>query len=330
MKRDHVTTHGLRIVRGGTPEAKEWYAKMFWDTNDDQGLPVDVSLYPLDVVIASRVKAPQRFFVNDPEYQATAKTYKLIRNSCIVCDEKGSIMAVFVTASAIPEMHTVAEQGRIALMDAKGDLKPKISFTKGGQYMTYKDDLEKNNLRMEGSLWNDGLQTYTRPSKVWGGMFFTQYHKRRPKSDMTNFVLPYTGMYAIESAVVPAIARQRLRIISESKLPSAFPGVPHAMMPATQVGISENFSVMTHSDSCSSCVTESIFWANHNVRNGRFAVTSLEIAFDIGSQPCMLFQKGNEMHGTVPGAHGSCGLVLISKRITIQQFEPGAYTDRVK
>ena len=32
---------------------------------------------------------------------------------------------------------------------------------------------------------------------------------------------------------------------------------------------------------------------------------------------------------TVPGARGSCGLVLISKRNTLQQFERGAYTDRI-
>ena len=60
----------------------------------------------------------------------------------------------------------------------------------------------------------------------------------------------------------------------------------------------------------------------------RFAVTSLEIAFDIGERPVILFQKGNEMHGTVPGPTGSCGLVLISKRNTLQQFERNGYTDR--
>ena len=333
MKPDPVDTPGLRVVRGGSVEAKEWYSKLFWDTNDEAARAVDTNRYPLDIVIVARVKKPAQFFVDDPEYQKTAKTYRLIRNSCIVCDESGSIMAVFVTASALPEMHRVAEQARVALEDAKRDLKARHSFAVGGDYTRdpeYREKMKNMQMRMDGTIWNDGLQTFTVPKREWGGMYFTQYFKRRPGSDLTRFVLPYTGMYAIESAVVPAIARQRLRLLSESKLPCAFPGVPCAMMPATQVGISEHFAVKTHADSCVNCVTESIFWANHDVRNGRFAVTSLEIAFDIGTQPCMLFQKGNEMHGTVPGARGSCGLVLISKRNTLQQFERRAYTDRTR
>ena len=331
MRRDSVTTPGLCVVRGGTPEAREWYSKLVWDTNDSPGPPVDVARYPLDVVIATRVRTPQQFFVDDPAYQRTARTYRLIRNSCIVCDPRGSVMAVFVTATAIPQMHRVARQAREALEEAKRDLKARHSFAVGGDYTRdpdYRDKRANMQRRMDGTIWNDGLQTYTSATPGWGGMYFTQYFKRRPGSDLTKFALPYTGMYAIEAAVVPAVAEERLRLLSDSRLPCAFPGVPCAMMPATQVGISEHFAVRTHADSCVSCVTESIFWANHNVRNGRFAVTSLELAFDIGSQPCMLFQKGNEMHGTVPGARGSCGLVLITKRNTVQQFERRAYTDR--
>ena len=157
---------------------------------------------------------------------------------------------------------------------------------------------------------------------------YTQFFRRaRVGHDAVR--APYTSMYAVERAVVPAVAAARRTLLRTAGLPCAFPRVPCDMMPATQVGISEHFAVKTHADSCISCVTESIFWANRGVRNGRFAVTSLEIAFDIGTQPCMLFQKGNEMHGTVPGARGSCGLVLISKRNTLQQFERGAYTDRI-
>lgn len=331
MRPDPVATPGLRVIRGGTDEAHEWYQKLYWDTNDGTEMPVDVGRFPLDVVVATRVKKPAEFFVNDPEYQRVTKTYKLIRNSCIVCDERGSIMAVYVTATAIPELDRVARQARAALEEAKTDLKPRHSFAVGGDYTRdadYRDKMKNMQLRMEGTIWNDGLQTFTAPNKRWGGLYFTQYFKRRPESDLTRFALPYTGMYAVERAVVPAIAQQRLRLIAETRLPCALPGVPCSIMPATQVGISENFAVKTHADSCVNCVTESIFWANHGIRNARFAVTSLEIAFNIGAQPCMLFQKGNEMHGTVPGARGSCGLVLISKRNTLQQFERGAYTDR--
>ena len=144
---------------------------------------------------------------------------------------------------------------------------------------------------------------------------------------MTEFALPYVSMYAVEEAVVPAVADARKKLLTTAKLPCAFPGIPCSLMPATQVGISEHFSVRTHADSCISAVTETIFWANRGVRGARFAVTSLEIVFDIGTRPCILFQKGNEMHGTVPGPRGSCGLVLISKRNTLQQFERGGFTD---
>lgn len=331
MRRDPVATPGLRVVPGGSAEAREWHAKLFWETNDSGAPPVDVRRFPLDVVVVERVRKPDDFFVSDPAYQRTAARYKLIKGSCVVCDPSGSIMAVFVTATAIPALNTLAAQARVALEEAKKDLRPRHSFAVGGDYTRdpdYREKTKRMDLRMVGTIWNDGLQTYTVPKREWGGMYFTQYFRRRPGSDMTKFALPYAGIYKIEQAVVPAIAAQRVRLLADTGLPCAFPGVPCAMMPATQVGMSEHFAVKTHADSCVNCVTESIFWANHGVRNGRFAVTSLEIAFDIGTQPCVLFQKGNEMHGTVPGATGSCGLVLISKRNTLQQFERGAYTDR--
>jgi len=120
------TTRTVYRSFNGTVEAQEWYSKMYWDTNDNVGLPVDVKRYPLDVIIVSRVKKPAEFFVNDPNYEKTAKSYRLIRNSCIVCDEKASIMAVFVTAKAIPEMNTVARQARIALEEAIGGWKRNV------------------------------------------------------------------------------------------------------------------------------------------------------------------------------------------------------------
>lgn len=338
MKRDSAASspggeRGVRVVRGGTPEAREWYARLYWETNDAPGPPVDTARYPLDVVIVeTRVRKPEKFAVNDPRYQQRTRTYALLKHSCIVCDARGSIMAVFVTATAIPEMRAVARQARVALEEAKRDLKPRETFAVGTDYTrdaAFRFKMKDVGPRMAGSIWNDGLQTYSIPTRAWGGMYFTQYFRRRPHSDLTKFALPYAGMYAVERAVVPAIAQQRLKLMRESELPCAFPGIPGTLVPATQVGISENFAVKTHADSCVNCVTESIFWANVGVRDARFAVTSLEIAFDIGTQPCMLFQKGNEMHGTVPGARGSCGLVLISKRNTLQQFERGAYTDRV-
>ena len=81
--------------------------------------------------------------------------------------------------------------------------------------------------------------------------------------------------------------------------------------------------------SCSSGVTETIFWANRDLPDLRFAVTSVRLQFDIGKQECLLFQKGSEEHGTVPGGLGSCGLVLITKRNTLSHFcKDDAYTNR--
>ena len=152
--------------------------------------------------------------------------------------------------------------------------------------------------------------------------------KRRPGSDSSRFCLPYVGMYAAECSIVPAVADRRQKLHSAAILPSAFPGLPAELMPATQVGISLDFSTTTHADSCIKGVTESIMWANTGIRGARFAITSIRTAFDIGQQPCMLFLKGNEMHGTVPGTKG-IGLVLISKRNSLYHYRPGSYTDRV-
>ena len=75
---------------------------------------MDVERYPLDVVVVSRAAGkPADFFVDDARYQQTARGYTLLRGSCVVCDERGSIMAVFVTATAIPSLDAVARQARL-------------------------------------------------------------------------------------------------------------------------------------------------------------------------------------------------------------------------
>ena len=328
---DHAKDN-MNMIKGGSPEAVEIYKKLYWEKNDSDHPHLNWEEFPLDILVVNRVKKPAQFFVDDPQYQEVTKMYKLINTSCVVCNPKGSIMCVFITANALPSLNQLATQARTALEEAKRDLKPRHSFGVGGDYARDPDYSEKiktcMKTRMLGTIWNDGLQTYTSATPGWQGMYFTQYFRRLPGSNPTLFSLPYVGIYAVEQTVVPAVADARLTMLRDAKLPSAFVGIPGDLMPATQVGMSEHFSVKTHGDSCISAVTETIFWANHNVKNGRFAVTSIEIAFDIGTRPCVLFQKGNEAHGTVPGTHGSCGLVLISKRNTLQQYRNDAYTDR--
>lgn len=320
----------LKMIPGGSAEAREMYPKLYWEKNDSTRPDVNFKKYPLDILVVSRVKKPRTFYADDPEYPATANKYPLISSSCVVCDSKGSIMNVYLTADDLPSLNDMARQARAALKCAKNDLVPRHSFAMGGQYGTddYRARQKNMNLRMNGTIWNDGLQTYTSRTPGWGGMYFTQYLRRRPGTDLTTFSLPFVSMYNVEVDAVPAIADARRKLLREKNIPSAFPGISGDLMPATQVGISEHFSVRTHADSCISAVTETIFWANRGIRNARFAVTSLEIAFDIGKRPVILFQKGNEMHGTVPGPNGSCGLVLISKRNTLQQFKRGDYSDR--
>jgi hypothetical protein len=329
----HFTSRDdLRVIQGGTPEALKLYGRLFWEKNDSKFSHFNFEKYKFDIIIVTRKAKAQTFFADDPEYISVTQTYPLITGSCVVCTERGSIMNVFVTGDDLPSLNALSTQARVALECAKTDLKPRHSFAVGGDYShrdpEYATKMRNMQVRMNGTIWNDGLQTYTSATPGWGGKYFTQYFRRRPGTDLTTFSLPFVGMFRVEEDVVPAIADARRTLQSEKRIPSAFPGIPCNWMPATQVGISENFSVKTHGDSCISSVTETIFWANRNIPNARFAVTSLEIAFDIGSRPCILFQKGNEMHGTVPGTEGSCGLVLISKRNTLQQFEHGAYTDR--
>jgi hypothetical protein len=333
VRRDPVETPELHVVPGGSVEAELIYPKLHWEKNCEAGPHLDWARFPLDVVCVRRTR-PANFLVDDPEYQRTAHAYPLVRASCVVCDERHAIVAVFVTEGALASLGPLAEQARAALGEAARDLKPRRSFAIGGNYNSsdpefYAKRALNMQQRMNGTIWNDGLQTYTIPRTKWGGMCFTQYVRRRPGSDLTAFALPYVGMYAVERAVVPAIAQARLRLLVDAQLPSAFPGLPREAMPATMVGISDNFAVKTHVDSCVSSVTETILWANRDVPNARFAVTSVQIAFDIGARPCILFQCGREMHGTVPGTQGSCGLVLISKRMTLQRYERGAYTDRI-
>ena len=310
------------------------YDKLHWEGNTSHKPPVNTSAFPLDILVVQRVKPAESFFVNDARYARVTGKYRLISSSCIVCDPTGSLICVFLTRKALPTLCDLSRQARTAQKDAAENLVARHSFAVGGDYARdpeYRDKVQNMQVRMKGTIWNDGLQTYTSATPGWQGKYFTQYFKRRPESNILPFALPFVGMYAVEKLVAPAIAEERLRLCRESRLPCALAGVGCDLMPATQVGISQNFSVRTHADSCVSGVTETIFWANRNLPNLRFAVTSVEIQFDIGNQECILFQKGNEMHGTVPGGTGSCGLVLISKRNTLYHFRKNdAFTNRTR
>lgn len=299
------------------------YRRLHWEGNDSSPEAVNTRRFPLDILVVKRVRPAESFMVNDPGYARVTSTYRRISSSCIVCDEAGSIVCVFVTSDALPALNSLSTQARTAQQDAAEHLIARHSFAVGGDYARdpeYREKVKNMQVRMKGTIWNDGLQTYTSATPGWQGKYFTQYFRRRPASDPVPFALPYVGMYAVEKLVVPAIAEERLRLCEASRLPPALSGVPCALMPATQVGISRDFSVRTHADSCVSGVTETIFWANRSLPNLRFAVTSVQLQFDIGKKECILFQKGNEMHGTVPGGLGSCGLVLISKRNTLYHF----------
>lgn len=322
---------GGELIRGGSAEARRVYPQLHWSDNDSSKPPVNWKKLPLDILVVDKEKKAESFFVDDGAYAKTTRAYTLLSSSCIVCDASYSIVCVFVTEAAVPSLRRLQRDARAALEEARRDLKPRHSFAVGGDYTRDPDMKEKRarvmQERMKGTIWNDGLQTYTSATPGWGGMYFTHYFRRQPGSSVVRFALPYVSMYDTERLVVPAIADKRLELAKEAGVPSAFKGMPLEWMPATQVGISHDFSVKTHADSCIAGVTESIFWANRALKSLRFAVTSCRVHFDIGKRPCMLFMKGNEMHGTVPGGKGSCGLVLISKRNTLQQFEPGAYTD---
>jgi len=329
---DHAKTG---VIRGNTAKAKEIYPRLYWKNNNSKCMPFDWKTFPLDIIVVEKTP-PDRFDLRDSKkYVSVTNKYRLIETSCVVCEHDFSIICVFVTCKALPSLNELSSQARIAQEEARKDLKPRHSFAVGGNYTTdpeYKHKV-RNALteRMAGTIWNDGLQTYTSATPGWQGKYFTQYFKRKPSSNIVKFALPFVGMYAVESVVVPAIAEERYRLHRKSQLPSALSGVPSYWMPATQVGISSDFSVKTHADSCIAGVTETIFWANQSLENLRFAVTTAKMQFDIGARPCVLFQRGSDEHGTVPtSGRGSCGLVLITKRNTIYHFrKTDEFTNRI-
>ena len=332
---DHVST--TAVLRGNSAEARAIYPLLYWEANESPSrAAVDYARLPLDVLVVERHKGAPKFFVDDPSYRKTTDGYQLIDASCIVCTrvkERYSIVCVFVTERAVPSFGALCDDARAAQREARANLVPRHSFAVGGDYARDPDYREKRanvmEERMKGTIWNDGLQTWTTATPGWQGQYFTQYFRRRPGTSVVPFAHPYVAIYAHEKAIVPAVAKRRLKLSADAKLPCAFRGLARSWMPATQVGMSEDFSVKVHNDSCIAGVTESIFWANRGLdkQRLRFAVTSCRVQFNIGTQPCLLFMKGNEAHGTVPGGKGSCGLVLISKRNTLQQFEPGGFTD---
>lgn len=280
---------------------------------------------PLRVV--GRVADPAMFHVDDPAYAAACRTYTLVTESCIVADEDGDIVGVFVTEKALPCLAQMCDRGRAALAEARRNIAPRKSFGRSCRSIGDLPHADRNAAMISGNLYNDGLMTWAHM-----GESTTRYLPRNPDTpaeDLRTFAQPFVDLFACERAIVPDVARRRLKLAEACSLPGAFRGMPLDAMPATMVGVSENFSVKVHRDSCKVGITETIFWANRGI-HARFAITSCELAFDIGTKPCILFMKGNEPHGTVPGAAGSCGLVLISKQNTLGSFHRGSANDHTE
>tara|TARA_B110000008_G_C16969238_1_gene563237 strand:- start:3081 stop:3749 length:669 start_codon:yes stop_codon:yes gene_type:complete len=183
---------------------------------------------------------------------------------------------------------------------------------------------------LRGNIWNDGFNgtILLQYIKSHNRTIWYDYAKRNPdisETDVYKFATLFAQQYAIEKVLAPRIANYRRQLVRDVSFPPIFPGLSRKFCPVTMVGISRGFGNTTHNDSCVNGVTETIFWANKKVKSTSnepvlFMITTARLCLDIGARPCMLFLKGNEMHGTVPtrNPHTSIGTVLITKRRCVQ------------
>ena len=362
----------IRHLKGGSKEAQEAYPRMYWKDNPVRAtMAFDYMSYPVDVVVLKREKAI-KFHADDPDWAKVPNKWPIInRGTVVVFEETGgySIAGLYLTSKEVPALeHLYKVSVKPCLASARTNLPPRQTFAVQGatRDLKYIDGKRKRSQHeaklkggkrrdfvapnkygtkfykkmMRGMIWNDGFGGYMSLTKGWRGKSWYDYFKRNPQindKDAYDFARFYVELYEVEKQIVPPIAKYRRLLAGGVKLPSIFPGVPRNMCPVTMAGISYGFGNSTHNDSCVNGITETICWCNRNLKgdNGTplmFACTTARLAYDIGTRPVVLFQKGNEMHGTcvTNATHKSRGMVLISKRRTLrgkQRFIRNDVTD---
>ena len=296
------------------PNVPKKWENLYWADNPSSA-PAVVPNF--DVVVLPRQKALKLTCADEAYYDAVDQ-YLRIDESCVIATRtrKGlEIIGVYVTDDS--SLDEVAELREPALAAARAHLRPRDSFASTGRSFDRKESNSTIVKEMQGTIWNDGLQSYMTLCPKFQGRLFVDYYRRR--SDMTDqaasdFARIFVAMYGLEKAVVPAVANFRLKLVDAVGFPEAIPGVPRELLPATCVGISHDFATKTHNDSCVKGMCETIYWPNRDL-SATFAITTVRVCLDIGRRPTLLFMKGNEMHGTAPSRepNGSVGCVLISK-----------------
>ena len=302
----------VRVVPGGTTEAREWYAKLDWETSRSARCN-----------FGRRRATPLRCGGRVPTHRGKPPTCSTTRvtsrpragysaeepETAVCALQRGSIMAVFVTATAIPSLDAVARQARVASRGAPHSAtsrRPAAPFAWSAR-TTRATRARCNACPTCRPAWRGPSGTTgcrrTHVERLGRHVLHAVLRVRRPASDMPRFVLPvheHVRRRARASCrrsppphaqscappdfrAFPRSVRQRCprrRWASPNTLRSTPTPTAHLLRDREQ-----------HHGNRQAFATDAV--ARHVPRGRRG---------DIGTQPCMLVRRATKMHGPSTGA----------------------------
>jgi hypothetical protein len=302
----------------------------FWGENPVKDVPAVLIDLPIIEVETLRKRDVRKDVIFHTLESMKKEGFKMFNKGCIVV-HNGEILTIYITgkddkalSESAKHLYDLGKQFTeyYPRKEATFYTHDKI-LLKGNPTLKEKRAFKKNMAKVEKTDRYYGFNALDGQIKYYSAPNHSaviDYHPRKPEASfdekfLYNLIFSYAALYMLEERYAPAVAKFRLMKAEQVEKAEAIPGVPLKDLPATSLGMSENFASALHDDSGIKGITESIIWSKVGQdKESYFVNDQTKMAFDLSDENAMILIPPKVSHGTAnTGEHGGFGFVIITK-----------------
>jgi carbonic anhydrase len=302
----------------------------FWGENPVKDVPAVLIDLPIIEVETLRKRDVRKDVIFHTLESMKKEGFKMFNKGCIVV-HNGEILTIYITgkddkalSESAKHLYDLGKQFTeyYPRKEATFYTHDKI-LLKGNPTLKEKRAFKKNMSKVEKTDRYYGFNALDGQIKYYSAPNHSaviDYHPRKPEASfdekfLYNLIFSYASLYMLEERYAPAVAKYRLMKAEQVEKAEAIPGVPLKDLPATSLGMSENFASALHDDSGIKGITESIMWSKVGQdKESYFVNDQTKMAFDLSDENSMILIPPKVSHGTAnTGEHGGFGFVIITK-----------------
>lgn len=302
----------------------------FWGENPVKDVPAVLIDLPIIEVETLRKRDVRKDVIFHTLESMKKEGFKMFNKGCIVV-HNGEILTIYITgkddkalSESAKHLYDLGKQFTeyYPRKEATFYTHDKI-LLKGNPTLKEKRAFKKNMSNVEKTDRYYGFNALDGQIKYYSAPNHSaviDYHPRKPEASfdekfLYNLIFSYAALYMLEERYAPAVAKFRLMKAEQVEKAQAIPGVPLKDLPATSLGMSENFASALHDDSGIKGITESIMWSKVGQdKESYFVNDQTKMAFDLSDENAMILIPPKVSHGTAnTGEHGGFGFVIITK-----------------